>query len=76
MVPPRHRVAEHVARVVEPRHRRLVAALVRVVLQREAPVRRPEVPICGIPRDAEDLVEALDLWWCWGRRRRPHQLGT
>ena len=33
-----------------------VAALVRVVLQREAPVRRPEGPFRHVPRHAEDLV--------------------
>ena len=60
MVPPRHGVAEHVARVVQPRHRRLVAPLVRVVLQREAPVRRPEVAVRRIPFNAEHLVEALN----------------
>ena len=60
-------ITSEVRVAVEPVHQRFVgrhdeleahrvAPLVRVVRQREAPVRRPEDPFRRVPRHAEDLV--------------------
>ena len=66
-IPPAHRVESTSRAWFRARHRRLVAPLVRVVLQREAPVRRPEVPVGSHPARRRAPRRGLRPWWCWGR---------